>query len=68
MLPKHLTSFIGRERELATVSRLLAENRLLTLVGSGGVGKTRLALRVADSWSPESEQVPASSSSSWAAL
>jgi predicted ATPase len=42
-----LTRFIGRERELAEVERLLGENRLLTLTGPGGCGKTRLALRLA---------------------
>jgi non-specific serine/threonine protein kinase len=50
-LPISLTSFIGREREIAEVTRLLAgppsESRLLTLTGAGGCGKTRLALRVA---------------------
>ena len=48
-IPAQLTSFIGRERELALVSDQLAAARLLTLVGAGGVGKTRLALRVAES-------------------
>jgi hypothetical protein len=56
-LPKHLTSFIGRERELATVRRLLADSRMRTVVGSGGVGKTRLAVSVADGWSLDGEQV-----------
>ena len=42
-----LTSFVGRRRELAEIKRLLTTTRLLTLTGSGGVGKTRLALRAA---------------------
>jgi non-specific serine/threonine protein kinase len=46
-LPRQLTSFVGRERELAEVKRLLGEAPLLTLTGAGGAGKTRLALRVA---------------------
>ncbi len=46
-LPVELTSFIGRERELAEVSALLSRNRLATLTGAGGSGKTRLALRAA---------------------
>lgn len=46
-LPEELTSFIGRERELAEVGRTLRHTRLLTLLGAGGVGKTRLALRAA---------------------
>lgn len=47
-LPLDLTSFIGRRAELAEGRRLLTESRLVTLTGIGGVGKTRLALRVAD--------------------
>jgi predicted ATPase/DNA-binding CsgD family transcriptional regulator len=43
-LPSELSSFVGREKELAEVKRLLEHNRLLTLTGSGGCGKTRLAL------------------------
>ena len=46
-LPQQVTSFIGRERELDEVKRLLAGTRLLTLVGPGGIGKTRLSLQVA---------------------
>jgi predicted ATPase/DNA-binding SARP family transcriptional activator len=46
-LPIALTSFIGRDRELREVARLLDRNRLLTLIGAGGSGKTRLALEAA---------------------
>ena len=45
-LPFQLTSLLGRDRDVADVKALLEDNRLLTLTGSGGVGKTRLALRV----------------------
>ncbi|HEX6358378.1 ATP-binding protein [Actinophytocola sp.] len=47
-LPAELTSFVGRRRELSEAKRLLAAARLLTVTGPGGVGKTRLALRIAD--------------------
>jgi hypothetical protein len=46
-LPAELTSFVGRRSELREVKRLLSQTRLLTLTGSGGAGKTRLALRAA---------------------
>ncbi|HEY8239337.1 MAG TPA: adenylate/guanylate cyclase domain-containing protein, partial [Candidatus Limnocylindrales bacterium] len=46
-LPTQLTSFVGRERELAEVGALLAANRLVTLTGPGGTGKTRLSLQAA---------------------
>jgi len=46
-LPLELTSFIGREREQTAVSALLGQAPLVTLVGAGGCGKTRLALAVA---------------------
>ena len=46
-LPIQLTSFIGRAREIAEVKRLLGAARLVTLTGSGGAGKTRLALQTA---------------------
>jgi hypothetical protein len=47
-LPVPLTSFVGRQQELARLEELLGGTRLLTLVGAGGVGKTRLALRLAE--------------------
>ncbi len=47
-LPTVLTSFIGRQREIAEISNLLASVHLVSLVGAGGGGKTRLALRVAE--------------------
>ena len=46
-LPQQPTSFIGRAKEQVDIERLLARGRLLTLTGSGGCGKTRLALQVA---------------------
>jgi predicted ATPase/DNA-binding CsgD family transcriptional regulator len=46
-LPSALTSFVGRELEIAEAGRLLAETRLLTLAGTGGIGKTRLGHKVA---------------------
>jgi predicted ATPase/DNA-binding SARP family transcriptional activator len=44
-LPVHLTTFIGRERERQEIAGLITNNRLLTLIGAGGIGKTRLALQ-----------------------
>jgi predicted ATPase/DNA-binding winged helix-turn-helix (wHTH) protein len=46
-VPASISSFVGRTRETEEVKRLLARNRLVTLVGIGGVGKTRVALQVA---------------------
>jgi non-specific serine/threonine protein kinase len=46
-LPLQLTRFIGREREIAEVNSLMATERLVTLTGAGGAGKTRLALQIA---------------------
>lgn len=47
LLPVEVSSFIGRERELAELTALLRSTRLLTLAGTGGAGKTRLALELA---------------------
>jgi hypothetical protein len=46
-LPTQLSTFIGREKEIAQVKQRLTEHRLVTLTGSGGIGKTRLAIQVA---------------------
>ena len=47
-LPVQLTSFIGRSSEINEITALVRDHRLVTLTGSGGVGKTRLALRAAE--------------------
>ncbi len=44
-LPRQLTSFVGRDHELADVAELLRENPVVTLLGPGGIGKTRLAVQ-----------------------
>jgi len=54
-LPLRRTSFIGRERELEDVKRLLASRQLVTLTGAGGCGKTRLALQAAAEVIPDYE-------------
>ena len=46
-LPSELTSFVGRRQALADVRKLVASSRLVSLIGTGGVGKTRLAVRLA---------------------
>src|SRR2546423_12598171 len=46
-LPVQLTSFVGRESELAELAPLLGQPRLVTITGSAGMGKTRLAIEVA---------------------
>src|SRR5579872_286637 len=45
-LPLQVTSFVGRDKEVAEIKGLLNKSRLVSLVGSGGVGKTRIALQV----------------------
>ncbi|MBV8999343.1 MAG: tetratricopeptide repeat protein [Solirubrobacterales bacterium] len=52
-LPVPVTSFIGREAELVTLAELIADSRLVTLVGVGGAGKTRLAIEAAARWRHE---------------
>ncbi|WP_306454282.1 protein kinase [Rhodococcus sp. ACS1] len=46
-LPADLTTFVGRRHDVKTTKKLLTESRLVTLIGTGGVGKTRLATKVA---------------------
>jgi len=46
-LPVHFTSFVGRDKQLTQVRELLADSRLVTLTGAGGVGKTRAAVEIA---------------------
>jgi predicted ATPase len=46
-LPEQVSSFVGRENEMGKLCQLLADARIVTLTGPGGVGKTRLALQVA---------------------
>jgi len=46
-LPASTTSFIGREKEQGDITNLLAKNRLVTLIGAGGIGKTRLSIQTA---------------------
>jgi non-specific serine/threonine protein kinase len=55
-LPVPFSTFIGREREIEEVKRLLSSHRLVTLTGAGGSGKTRLALKVAHKLAGEFEQ------------
>jgi hypothetical protein len=46
-LPAQLTTFVGRQAEMDELRRIITDNRLVTLTGAGGVGKTRLAIEVA---------------------
>jgi DNA-binding SARP family transcriptional activator len=52
-LPAQLSSFIGRQREIAEARRLLATTRLLTLTGAGGCGKSRLGIELAAAVAPQ---------------
>ncbi len=52
-LPVQFTSFIGREADIAQVRDLVTQNRLVTLTGAGGVGKTRMAIQVAGQFSSD---------------
>lgn len=52
-LPSQLTSFVGRDDEIVTLTNLVRAHRLVTLTGVGGVGKTRLAMRVAAELLPD---------------
>jgi predicted ATPase/DNA-binding NarL/FixJ family response regulator/DNA-binding XRE family transcriptional regulator len=54
-LPIAQSSFVGRERELAALSKLLTRSRLINLTGPGGVGKTRLAIEAARRWAARGE-------------
>ncbi|MCW3054729.1 MAG: hypothetical protein JWN14_3899, partial [Chthonomonadales bacterium] len=54
-LPRFVSEFIGREREITAMRRSLAASRLVSLTGMGGVGKTRLAVRIAEE---EAERFP----------
>jgi hypothetical protein len=52
-LPAQLTSFVGRDAQLTQLRQLLAQNRVVTLTGAGGVGKTRLGIQVAAAMATE---------------
>lgn len=49
-LPQHPTSFVGRHHELREIRRLLGDHRLVSVVGPGGIGKTRLVVRAAEEY------------------
>jgi predicted ATPase len=54
-LPIQLTSFIGREKEMKVIRQLISKQRMVTLIGAGGCGKTRLAIEVAAQLIPDYE-------------
>jgi hypothetical protein len=55
-LPAQLTTFVGRDRELSSLFDLVTANRLVTVTGAGGTGKTRLVLRLAEELQPDIPQ------------
>jgi predicted ATPase len=55
-LPAQLTTFVGRDQELSSLFDLVTANRLVTVTGAGGTGKTRLALRLAEELQPDIPQ------------
>ena len=65
-LPVPITSLVGRQKEVAEIRVCLSKNRLVTLTGPGGVGKTRLALAAATDLRRTSSSSPtASTSGEW---
>ena len=52
-LPVELTSFVGRTEQIVAIAELLQDNRMVTLTGAGGAGKTRLAIRAAAATDPD---------------
>lgn len=56
-LPVAQSSFVGRERELAELAELLSRSRLVSVIGPGGAGKTRLAIEAIRRWQPAAEVV-----------
>jgi predicted ATPase len=55
-LPLQLSSFIGREKEQKAIAKLVASHRLVTLIGAGGIGKTRLSLKVGEQFLNDFDQ------------
>jgi predicted ATPase/class 3 adenylate cyclase/DNA-binding CsgD family transcriptional regulator len=56
-LPEHLTSFVGRDAELSALRKLIQESRLVTVLGPGGIGKSRLAVQLARSLTKSGHEV-----------
>ena len=71
VIPAALTPLVGRHRELATIGAQLSSERLVTLIGPGGAGKTTLALETARAWGDATvvvELAPAAPGEVWAAV